>query len=319
LPAASFMNEEMPVPLVDENDGAQWLGPRIAAHPRYAYGVMRPMFVGLTGAELVDAPQDVTDPAYDAELLAFRVQNRALTNLSTRFRDEMQLRIKPLVKAIVRDPVFRARATRDASVDAVRAAALVRAGYGRGALITPEQMARKLEDATGVVYDDGVAFGGRDLFTSLGDYRLLWGGVDFRDIVARFRSTSPLHGAIAARTGNEVACQAVVEDFRRAAAERVMLGGVEVTTTDDATVRATIRRLHLAITGEYLAADDPELDETLALWRDARALGLELIGSGDSTTTQRSCAGNIADPEYTVRAWIAVVSYLISDARSLFD
>jgi hypothetical protein len=318
MPVPSFMEEEMPSAL--DQDGVQWLGSRLAEHPRYATGILRPLFVGLTGATIVDAPQETSAPDFDVELLAFRIQDRALTELATRFRDEMGLRIKPLVKEIVTGPLFRASRSREA-LDPTRAAALTRAGFGRGALITPEQMARRLESGTAVVYDTGVAFGGRDLFTSMADYRLLWGGIDFRDILVRFRSTSPLHAGIASRTGNEVACKAVPADLLRPREERRLLVGVDLDTTDESAVRGAIRRLHLQLLGEYLAEDAAEIDHTLALWRDARALGLELIASGASSAQLRTCrAGTLTtDPDYTVRAWVAVVSYLLSDSRFLFD
>ncbi|MDD9936383.1 MAG: hypothetical protein OXT09_22415, partial [Myxococcales bacterium] len=93
----------------------------------------------------------------------------------------------------------------------------------------------------------------------------------------------------------------------------------------EAEIRTQIRRLHRLIVGE-VAADDPELDAIYQLWTQVR----------DAVASDRSWARNCdADASYTpeetpyptathnaidadepnVRAWMAVVAYLLSDGR----
>jgi hypothetical protein len=205
--------------------------------------------------------------------------------------------------------------------------------------LTPEQIARKIEHVTGFTYRDDLSPTGRDMFRSFQEFRLMFGGTDWDATPQRYREPNVMAVRIAMRTANQMACLAVPQDFSivdRAA--RRLFPNVDVGTTPDAggegAIRAEIRRLHHFLLNEELPDGHPELQATYELWTSARNVGLAQMNDRDGSTRIPSdcrATGTFSeesipyptdsrtvvdeDPEHTVRSWMAVVSYLVSDAR----
>jgi hypothetical protein len=192
-------------------------------------------------------------------------------------------------------------------------------------------MARKLESLTGMTYRSGLDPTGRDMFRSFRELRLMFGGTDWDATPARYREPNAMAVRIAMRVGNSVSCLAVPHDFAVVdPAGRKLFRNVELTTTEsngEALIRTEIRRLHRLLLGEELPEGDPELEATYQLFVQSRA-ALEADG-GDRlrcTATESYTAEPTPyptathrvvdqDPDHTVRAWMAVIAYLISDGR----
>src|SRR5262249_7752143 len=156
--------------------------------------------------------------------------------------------------------------------DAVARDALALAGVGSGALLTPEQLARKIEQTSGITFRANMSPTGRDMFRSFRDYRLMFGGTDWDTTPQRYREPNPMAVRIAMRMGNELACAAVPQDFAIIdPAQRHLFRNVDLTTTPEAggeaQIRQDIRRLHQLVLGEDLAEGDPELEATYQLWQ----------------------------------------------------
>ncbi|HEY4221836.1 MAG TPA: hypothetical protein VGO62_10840, partial [Myxococcota bacterium] len=137
------------------------------------------------------------------------------------------------------------------------------------------------------------------------------------------------------RMSNEMACIGVPQDFATSnKANRQLFTLADQTDASDATVRAQIKRLHGLLLGETVNDGDAELEATVALFNDTLTQGQSLIASGDATAnlstdchavhtydaaqTPYPTAGKVAvtaDPQYIIRAWTTVVSYLLSDPR----
>ena len=137
---------------------------------------------------------------------------------------------------------------------------------------------------------------------------------------------------------NELSCYAVPEDFLFLKAQRRLFPLVETTTTlsgaqDQSAVRANIQYLHRYLLGEELALNSPEITETYALFSAVLQDGKSKIGTGETTALPSRCVrtkdlrtgetfsggGLKTDPNYTIRAWMAVVAYLLSDYRFLYE
>ena len=272
---------------------------------------------------------------YKARYLAFRIQQIEVQRLRRILAGPAGLRLKPLVKAIVKGAFFRAVGA-PADLDAVTAEALALAGVGTGALLTPEQMARKIESVTGLTYRSGLQPDGRDMFRSFREFRLMFGGTDWDATPQRYRDPNAMSVRIAMRAANQVACLAVPQDFAIIdPAARRLFPNVDLTTTPDgageAQIRTEIRRLHRLLLGEELEDGHPELEATYQLFVQAREAlqgGSSQGGRGgmscDATTAftvdetpYPSATHRVvdSDPNVTVRPWIAVVAYLMSDGR----
>jgi hypothetical protein len=101
---------------------------------------------------------------------------------------------------------------------------------------------------------------------------------------------------------------------------------------DDA-IRDNIVFLHEQLLGETLAPDDPEIERTVALFHDVIADGQSGIAAAeyaatliapcravnDATTGEPFAVPVVDDPDYTVRAWMAVVSAMLGDFGFLYE
>ena len=336
LPPASFLDATQPAD--DTREPVRWLAEQVSRHERYALGVLMPVLADLIGTQILTPPTDTLGEEYQARYIAYRMQQLEIQRLRRDFAGPFGLRLKPLVKAIVQGGFFRAIGTTETDETARRALAL--AGVGPGTLLTPEQLARKIESATGLTYRASRDPAGRDLFRSFRDYRLMFGGTDWDATPERYREPNAMSVRIALRMGNEVSCVAVAQDLSlKNPAARKLFPNVAVTTTPEAggevAIRTEIRRLHRLLLNEELADGDPELEATYQLWVAARNVSTTTGGTGGrggggnsfrcgataSFTPAKTAYPDDAhdaissDPDGTVRAWIAVTSYLLADGR----
>ncbi|HKP58096.1 MAG TPA: DUF1588 domain-containing protein [Polyangiales bacterium] len=337
LPEPEFLGQKMPM----GGDPLRWLGSQVAQHPRFGLGVLAPVFADLIGTEVLTAPSDLAAEDYRARYLAFRMQQIEIQRLRKEFSGPAGLRLKPLVKAIVKGPFFRAIGSN--ASDEITREGLALAGVGLGALLTPEQLARKIEQVAGITYRSGMSGTGRDLLRSFRDYRLMFGGTDWDSTPARYREPNAMSVRIAMRMGNELACSAVPQDFSIIdAGKRKLFRNVDLTTTPEsggeAAIKTEIKRLHSLVLGEQLADGDPELEATYQLWQQSHEALRTAAGSGkggqnSATRSKINCKAIASfdaaqtpypndthrvvdqDTNNTLKPWVAVLSYLLSDGR----
>jgi hypothetical protein len=151
---------------------------------------------------------------------------------------------------------------------------------------------------------------------------------------------------VANRMANEMACGITAYDFTRAADKRtlfpkVTLEAVPLGPTGDeipdaiADIKANIQDLHERILGEKLELEDPEIERTYQLFLDTWKDGTANLAAGEedpwlswwcqarvdpNTQVELPEAERLGeDPNYTVRAWMAVITYLLSDYSFLYE
>jgi hypothetical protein len=129
-------------------------------------------------------------------------------------------------------------------------------------------------------------------------------------------------GAIQRILSNDVAARHTARDFARPATERRLFPGIETrvvpgaTTEGDATIRQAIMHLHERILGRYDAADSAEVERTYKLFNEIvsdakvqKGIDKRDLAAGKATD----------DPHYTIRAWRAVVTYLLRRQEFLYE
>jgi hypothetical protein len=334
LPPPSFLDATQPMD--DTREPLRWLAEQVAGHERFALGALMPVLADLIGTEILSPPTDTLGEEYQAKYIAYRMQQLEIQRLRREFAGPYGLRLKPLVKAIVMGPFFRAIGTTEADETTRRALAI--AGVGPGTLLTPEQLARKIESATGLTYRANRDPSGRDLFRSFRDYRLMFGGTDWDATPERYREPNAMSVRIALRMSNEVSCVAVAQDLSlKNAAVRRLFPNVTVTTTPEAggeaAIRSEIRRLHRLLLNEELPDGHPELEATYQLWVASRTAARGTTSGGRSGGGGFRCGATesfsatptpypddahdaiSSDSDGTVRAWVGVLSYLLADGR----
>lgn len=308
--AAGFEGESMPA---DQRWRApQWLGERIARDRRFAVAMVEHVYWILFGRKVLLPPDDIDDPSFTQRRTAYREQRRLIESIADRFtRDRFNL--KSVFNALILSDFYRVDGLKAESLSAARRAALDDLGVVR--LLSPEQLERKL-----------AAVFGKPWNRLDGETKILYGGIDSITVTERNADPSGAMGAIQRIMANDVACYHVAHDFRKPAAERLLFADIEpdvVPGNDEADdqIRHTIVSLDDRILGQEHSADHEEVTRTFELFRsivdEARS------NSNFEKRETYYCGGreefHTDDPNYTIRAWRAVVTYLLRQHEFLYE
>jgi hypothetical protein len=270
------------------------------------------------------------DPSVDPALQrAYNVQQQILRTIQQRFIDS-GYNFKLLVREIVLSPYFRAKNATPLTGDLEKELST----FGTARLLTPEHLSRKIEATTGVRWRSNP---NRSDYL-LDQYRIFYGGIDSDLVTQRVTEPNGVMASLAQRMAYEVACSAVPYDFSKPAHQRLLFPDIDQSTPLSETsdqVRDAVRHLHDRLLGEELARSDEEIAATMLVLMEAYNLGRQ--GLADESVPEQlagPCRLNNdritgaelpgdrrinRDTEYTIRAWMAAVSYLLSDYRYLYE
>lgn len=302
-----------------------WVAERIARDPRFPLSVVLNVYRALTGQTPLAYPSD----GEPSQLSSWQRQDATFRSIAEAFV-AADYNYKVVVREVVLSPYFRAV---NATPETVSAHAGELEPYGTARLSTPENLAKKLRAIVGF---DWVRYDRQPHVTTT--YNILYGGIDSELVTQRLEEPNGVMSSVMSRMANEVACQAAAWDFLKPADQRLLFPLVEVTDTPAngaERIRANLRHLHARVLGEVLADDSPELERTFALFRDTWQEGSEKVESkAIGRSLPWSCRGRWnrltgeelpegerleEDREYTIRSWMAVLTYLLTDYRFLYE
>jgi hypothetical protein len=183
-------------------------------------------------------------------------------------------------------------------------------------LLAPEQLERKVQ-----------AIFGQPWGRFEGPLELLYGGIDSQEVTERATDPSGAMGAIQRTLANDIACKHTIRDFARQPSERLLFPGIEPdvvpgeSAEGDAAIRQAIVHLHAHILGRRDAAGSAEVDRTFALFADIVKEAGEQKGldNRESYYCRREEKDLPTDPKYTIRAWRAVITYLLRRPEFLYE
>ncbi|MBL9021144.1 MAG: DUF1592 domain-containing protein [Myxococcales bacterium] len=322
-----------------EKDMLGWMATRITEDPRFSLSMTRILYRGITGRTPQPYPTDLAAADLEARFHAWDTEDRFLQDVAKAFR-EGGYDVRIVVSRIVKSPFFRASTV----PDGFNAHLASRLGGGR--LLTPELAADKVQAVFGTHWGSWDATGNaRHLL--LTDYEVFYGGIDSLAVTERLADPNSLFSSVAARMANEMACRSVAWDFTKPPAERLLFPAVEtssVPATDEAEIRENIAYLIARLTGVQEPVDGAEVTAAYQVFADTYAqlaaaadpaLPSSCQGRWDRATPQgQNCSPTCTsyvdtpldaadqitdDPDYTIRSWMAVVSYLLNDYRFLFQ
>ncbi len=270
------------------------------------------------------------DPDVDPALeRAYNLQQQVLRTIQRRFIDNGH-NFKLLVREIILSPYFRAKNASPLTSEMETELST----FGTARLLTPEHLSRKIEATTGIRWRSNP---NRTDFL-LEQYRIFYGGIDSDLVTKRVTEPNGVMASLAQRMAYEVACSAVPYDFSKPANERVLFPNIDRSTQlSEASdqVRDAVRHLHEQLLGEDLAGSDAEIAATMVVLMEVYSLGREGLADGSVSEelagpcrlfNDRITGESLPqerrinrDTEYTVRAWMAAVSYLLSDYQYLYE
>ncbi len=293
-------------------ESLRWLAARTTIDPRFIQAAVHTAYTMMTGDEPLTAPNDPTVASYAAEFRAYEVQYEFFKQVGKKFI-ESNYNFKALIKEIVKSPYYRAANARE-NIDASRQMELRSLGTAR--LLTPEMLHRKIVATTGTEWN----VNNRNVLLDTREYNLLYGGIDSVSVLKRMEDPSAVASAISRRMANEVSCLSVPADFGRED-EKVLFPHVTMDDTpqsNDAAVRENIKHLHFQLLGQKVEESDPQFVETYNLFNDVWQDGQNNdYGNGIPGMCRSNGVDN--DPNYTVRAWMATVSYLLGSYEYIYE
>lgn len=327
---------EIEVPFEEYPQALRWLTSELVKDPKFSLAMVHIVYTGLTGQDPLAEPMELEDADYLARIRAFEAQDYTFKKIAEGFvANDYDLRY--VVKEIVKSTYFRATNTEEA-LDEQRYMELADMGTAR--ILSPEALHRKLVATTGVEWEKN----GTNPLMSGDYYKFFYGGIDSVSVTDRLTEMNGVMANVADRMSNEMACTVTAYDFTKPVEERMLFPEVEITDLPgggEAAIRANLVYLHKHLLGETLETSDPEIDRTYAVfndvWQDGQA-GLMLEPAegvepypvslpGPCRATEDPMSGDaipaeqqiVDDPDYTVRAWMAVVSYMLGDYRYLYE
>ncbi len=294
----------------------QWLGQRTAQDPRFAVAMVEHVYYLLMGRRPLLAPQDIEDPHFGPKRRAYLELRREIRGVAARFA-KGGFNLKIVFKALIASPFYRADGLAEAVANPTRRAELDDVGVVH--MLTPEQLERK------VLAVFGRRWGRLD--ESESKFAILYGGIDSKAVTERAEDPSGAMGAIQRLMANDVACKNVPADFGLEASKRRLFPDVEAadvpgTPESDAKIRRAIVHLHARVLGRERAPDHPEIERTFRLF--AEIVEEAKARKGLEKRESYYCRGQDAekrpdDPHYALRAWRAVVTYLLRQDDFLYE
>lgn len=327
-----------------------WLGKQIAADPRFAISVTYNAFRMLTGQDPM-LPPDPTSKTFQDDFDAYLGEYYTFSDVAKKF-SAAKFNYKVLVKELVMSPYFRAKNT---AVDIDKEQLKKFGPLGTAHLLTPEQLTRKVENILGLGWvTNGNGNNQFDPFLlDMNQYRLLYGGTDSENVTVRIKDPNGIMANVIERMSNEMGCRIVGAEFALDKSQRKFfnlvdasyepkdVNGYDIANTQQA-IKQQIVQLRQTLLGEKLDVSDPEVQRTFDLFVSAWQEGKAQMAAGSmnkiSTNIPGMCVPDTnyitgealkADPmnqdkyaqdkQYTLRAWMAVMTYILSDYQFVYE
>ena len=282
------------LPSSESGKALSWLSQQVSKDERFITATIKTLYKGITG---IHSP----------------IEPILLQQLQRGFIDS-GFQLKSLVKSIVLSPSFLALNASQFSPGENRS-------YGTSHLLTPEQLDRKISAIfSGFEWRSP----GKRSLLSIDSYRLLYGGIDYHDIIQRAPNTNSIIAGVQMRIANQLSCQTVPLDFSKPTFLRVLFPFVDIrhsadNPTNEILIRQNIQYLYQRILGEFYDANQLEVSRAYELFNSARALL-------PTESIVKDCQGNllstdpiVLDTNKTVRAWMAVVNFMLRDYKFLYE
>ena len=306
------------LPTVQRWRSLQWLGERTAKDPRFAVAMVKHVWYILYGRKPLLPPEDIDDPLFSAKRRAYQLQRSEIEQIATRF-SEANFNLKVIFQELIQSKFYQVEGLGASPKDANRLAELDDLGLVH--MLSPEQLERKLTAIFGRKW-------GR-LTHRESKFNILYGGIDSKSVTKRITEPSGAMGAIQRIMANDVACKNVAADFSLPPGQRRLFPSIEpnvvpgLDAKSDEQIQRAIIHLHDLILGRDDAIDDSEVQRTFDLFagiiHDAKSQKTFDPRESYSCQTLREKTPRDPDPEYTIRAWRGVVTYLLRQHEFLYE
>ena len=324
---------------VDASDHLlQWLSQEITKDDRFAVSAVKTFLKALTGRDALKEPEADADD-YLTKLQAYNFENKVITAIKDKFI-ATNYNAKTVIKEIIMSSLFRATGFVEGVNNDILSSQL-----GQAHLITPEALNRKIYDVMGYYWSsrryDTQQNDNNDTRRQrlLNEFKTLYGGMNSDSIPTRVSELNGIMANIQTRMAIQMGCFPTTRDFFKPKSERKLFPYVthKQKPLDDYTIgeiKKNIQYLHYHVLGEKVALEDAEIESTYNLFYDTYSAGRAAVLSGDEEENLiRECQMNYdlnesdidtsrrlrKDEYYVIRSWSAVITYLLSDFKFVYE
>ncbi len=336
--APGFNNKTM---ASSTNDASlRWLAYEMTADERFATGTVKFWWPAIYGSELIVVPTAIEDADYAQKLAAYNAQQSLIESFASGFRlgsagtaENGSLNLKDLIVEMIIAEPFRAQSLSETSEVSSEISSM-----GVGQLLTPEQLDRKLQALTGRSWQH---IWNADNNQLLEDYYGLFGGIDSDSVSERATELNTLMSAVSGRMSQEMPCRLVIDEFEKPQDQRLLFDLVarsDTPNSNDAAVRAQVNQLIDHLWGSQvlteLAIEQEQAYQLFnAVWQDrvANAPSIWLYHNDETSGPNAGDDDEFCvldwdneqalrfDEHHTVRSWMALITYLLSDFAVLYE
>jgi len=213
--------------IIEQDNSLQILGQRIISDERFPKASVAFWWTALMSGALPQAPEEISDPNYLANLSTYEeVQNdinELASGFTLGFNGGSAFNLKDLLVEMVMTPWFQAIGS---SEDLPTNADVTLAKVGTDRLLTPEELALKTKDIMGFSWGEATLTTEDDpRYDHLSDkFHIYYGGIDSIGITERARELTALMSNVALGQALAVSCPAVVMDINKPENERILFG-----------------------------------------------------------------------------------------------
>jgi hypothetical protein len=301
------------IPATERWRALQWLGEQTVKDPRFARTMVGHAYFVLTGRRPLLPPKNLDDPLYAAKQRAFLEQQCQVVTIAERFA-ETGFDFRQLISDWVQSDFYRADGLTSTENSAERLTELEETGVVR--MLSPEQLERKI-----------TAVFGQPWGRLTEQTAMLYGGIDSKEVTERATDPSGAMGAIQRTMANDVACRNVALDFSRPKDRRRLFPDIEpdlkagVSEESDAQIRRAIVHLHQLVLGRNESEDSEDVRRTFQLFASVVADATDRAQTEPQEIwhCRQGLESPVTDQYYTVRAWRAVVTYLLRQHEFLYE
>jgi mono/diheme cytochrome c family protein len=320
---AGFNGEVLPA--AKERMPLEWLASKTVQDPRFALSVVQTLYTGLTAKPVLENPRVMGQGEDDQEAALINAEEEqvylAQVDYFNALADLLRMNdynIRPVVKAIVKSRHFRPSESKTP--------------------LTPEQMSRKLLALTGVDWQESR----NSPYFALSPYNAIdnkfntnttmyhdmhGAGLDLSDNgkIPRVRELTTAMSAVLAKMASEHACRVIGHEVQRADVDRVLLKGIgnQAPSDNEAASRALVQEWFWMFYGEQVEVNGPEIDAIMSLAQNVQNAGKAAVNAGqdlDYVIGECTLNGhNLADKNYTVRTWMAILQAMMLDPRFIHE
>ncbi len=321
----------------------QWLGHEIAQDPRFIRAITRHLFKGVVGQDLLPTPGENSS---DAEVTAFNAQRSILSDIGQEMVTD-GWNVKTAITGILLSPYYRAN-----NIDSNKVIASGHIGSTR--LLTPEMLQRKLKATLGFDWDElrandqnnRIMFGGIDsdsVTTRISEPSGLM--IAMQELMAVDMACRATAYDFTKKRTPELNERRLFK-FVSPNVTPFDSDGFELASNIEM-IKKNIQYLHSSLLSEKLALTDPEIEATYQVFLSTWQLGQTMLNNPDdyeprpssdiprnSYPNYRHCQGYYDwenggeldeelritnDKNYVIRSWMAVMTYLLSDYRYIYE